>query len=463
MERADKKIKELRIQFRKKRRPVVFDFRSFCLEWNWARRSDIYTHYLHRYPAKLIPYIPIFFLSTTLCEEDGLVMDPFAGSGTVLLESIVHPYHKRNCIGIEINPLARLITKVKTTPLQEDILNQKKQHLFSTIKNNSGHYIVPDYKNLSLWFSKSAQRKLGRIRACIENLEDDNYKDFFFVCFSSIIRAVALADPNIPPPVVLNPKKYRKVVKKYLEMRNFLKRNQNPNVIKLFKESIRKNENRVKSLNGIEEVYRGEVKAKIVWDDSREPKLGKVTNKGLINKKGARKFADNSIGLMISSPPYITAQKYIRTTKLELLWLGLANSDELGNLDRKTIGTERIKATEEIQQIGIKTIDNIFNKIARVSTARAIMVSKYFNEMGIVMRNLYRVLKRNGRLILIVGNNRVCGYPIETYKLLTVLGEDIGFEVELIVKDRIRSRGMITKRHANGGLIKDEFIVMLKK
>mgnify|MGYP001598050431 CR=1 FL=1 len=66
-------------------------------------------------------------------------------------------------------------------------------------------------------------------------------------------------------------------------------------------------------------------------------------------------------------------------------------------------------------------------------------------------------------MIFFVGDNMVCGINVKTHALLAEIGEHVGFNKELIVKDRIRSRGMITSRHKNGGLIQDEYIVVLKK
>ena len=83
------------------------------------------------------------------------------------------------------------------------------------LKNNELEPMIPNYDNLSIWFSKNAQKKLGRLKAAIDNLKNDEYKDFFSVCFSSLIRKVALADPNIPPPVVLKLKKYKKSKEKF--------------------------------------------------------------------------------------------------------------------------------------------------------------------------------------------------------------------------------------------------------
>ena len=463
IEDFDKKIGELKLQYRKVNRPIVFNFRDFCSVWKWAKRSDVLTHHMHKYPAKLIPCIPIFFLSSKICSKNDIVMDPFAGSGTVLLESIVHPYNKRNCVGIEINPLARLIAKVKTTPLDHKRLQRMKDKLFLNLKRNDITPIIPQYDNLNLWFSKNAQNKLGKLRACIDELGNDDYKDFFLVCFSSLIRKVSLADPNIPPPVVLKPDKYKEGSARHDEMKDFIERNKTPKVKALFKQCVDDNERRVKSLSDIEDISKGKVKARIVWDDSRNPKIGRLAAKGNIEKKGARAFKENSIGLIITSPPYITAQKYVRTTKLELLWLGLADSKSLSELDKETIGSERVKVEEEIKPTNIKAIDNLCAKIEGISKERAIMVNRYFNDMVLVMQNFYKILKKDRVMILIVGNNKVCGYEVNTHDMLAEIGESVGFRREMVIKDRIRSRGMITRRHKNGGLIEDEYIVVLRK
>ena len=246
-------------------------------------------------------------------------------------------------------------------------------------------------------------------------------------------------------------------------MKDFIERNKTPKVKALFKQCVDDNERRVKSLSDIEDISKGKVKARIVWDDSRNPKIGRLAAKGNIEKKGARAFKENSIGLIITSPPYITAQKYVRTTKLELLWLGLADSKSLSELDKETIGSERVKVEEEIKPTNIKAIDNLCAKIEGISKERAIMVNRYFNDMVLVMQNSYKILKKDRVMILIVGNNKVCGYEVNTHDMLAEIGESVGFRREMVIKDRIRSRGMITRRHKNGGLIEDEYIVVLRK
>src|SRR5258708_21408568 len=57
---------------------------------------DRATHLIHPYPAKLLPNIPLFFLNSGLAKRGSTVMDPFCGTGTVLLESLLSG---KNCVG----------------------------------------------------------------------------------------------------------------------------------------------------------------------------------------------------------------------------------------------------------------------------------------------------------------------------------------------------------------------------
>ena len=67
-------------------------------------------HKVHSYTAKLIPQIPKFLIQN-FSKKNETVLDPFCGSGTTLIEANIL---QRNAIGIDINPLAVLISKVRT-------------------------------------------------------------------------------------------------------------------------------------------------------------------------------------------------------------------------------------------------------------------------------------------------------------------------------------------------------------
>ena len=73
---VDKILSDLIINYQNTNEVQRVDFRSLCNGWDWTKRSDVYTHYFHKYPAKLLPYIPILFLSSSLVSQDDLILDP---------------------------------------------------------------------------------------------------------------------------------------------------------------------------------------------------------------------------------------------------------------------------------------------------------------------------------------------------------------------------------------------------
>ena len=81
--------------------PQVVSFRDKC---PWIKGTDRYTHLIHRYTAKLLPHIPAFFLTSSICPSHATILDPFAGSGTVLLEGMLQGHRS---MGVEINPIAK--------------------------------------------------------------------------------------------------------------------------------------------------------------------------------------------------------------------------------------------------------------------------------------------------------------------------------------------------------------------
>jgi len=458
---VDNQLSECKEYFQDTNEPSRVNFREWCAQWPWARRSDVYTHLLHRYPAKLLSYIPIFFLSSSYAQQDDIVLDPFAGSGTVLLESIIHPYQPRTCYGVEINPLARLVAKVKTTPLDSAHLKELARQLFSLIKSvKDDQAEIPDFPNRDFWFRKRAQLDLAKVRWGIERLDaTDDYKDFFWVCFSAIIRDMSRADPMIAPPVKLKTSNFPSNRKE--EIDRLVKQKLRAKALTLFRRTVRANIERMEEL----ERTAPDTHAEIIWDDAKTIAHGSYSSKGSIDQSSAETI-EGTIGLIITSPPYIAAQKYARTTKLEMWWLGLISNDDLASLDRRMIGTERVYFDEyaEFTAVGHAAVDQLLRRIFEINPERAGIASRYFQEMREALTAIHRVLRPNGICVLVIGNNTVCGYTIKNSDILAEMArDDCGFRLEYKLVDSIRSRGLITKRHETAGLIDDEWILVLRK
>ncbi|MFZ8785579.1 TRM11 family SAM-dependent methyltransferase [Thermocrinis sp.] len=88
-------------------------------EIDWSFRgcqTQYFSHTFHPYPARFIPQIPSTFIKLFTKERE-TVLDPMCGCGTTLVEALLH---NRNAVGNDLNPLAALISKVKTTLIDEE-------------------------------------------------------------------------------------------------------------------------------------------------------------------------------------------------------------------------------------------------------------------------------------------------------------------------------------------------------
>lgn len=467
MENAIKELwDDLHLKYNSTHEPIQFNFRNCAIKFLDEKRNNTTAHGIYPYPGRLYPYIPLVLLSSDfLCSPKGKILDPFCGSGTVLLESLINPIYKRSAIGIEINPIGRLISKVKTTPLDLDIIKEKKESILCNFKNkNSQSLPVPNTNRFHFWYSNKGLRELTRLKNSIDNLENDNYKDFFWLNFSFLTRRISKADPFIPPAVILQPHKYKNSIKKKKAIADAIKNAENPNVYNLFSNLVDINSKKIASLNEVTKIHRSEATAKIVWDDARLMKYGLYGFAGKLNKAHPKRIPKNSIDCIITSPPYLTAQKYIRTSLLELMWFEDLIDEKRLEIQNKSIGKEDVQLSKvDFHELGISNIDNLVKKTHEISKGRAGEVFQYFYDMKIVFQEMHRVLKKDAKAVVIIGDNRVTGEIIETHKLIGEIAADSGFETILELKDPIRTRGMITKRHGNGGLINEEYILIFRK
>ena len=94
-----------------------------------SRHQSFLTHGLHKFPAKFFPELPRYLIRR-YSREGHQVLDPMCGSGTVPLEAMLA---KRNAIGIDIDPMARLITKTKTTLIEESVLRDAQERVIQAI------------------------------------------------------------------------------------------------------------------------------------------------------------------------------------------------------------------------------------------------------------------------------------------------------------------------------------------
>src|SRR5437773_4658289 len=92
-----------------------------CAESNQRLRTAVrdraeitgLTHGFYRYPARFSPQFAGAAIEH-FTEKGDLVIDPFAGGGTAIVEAVARG---RLAVGNDINTLAVFVSRVKTTPL----------------------------------------------------------------------------------------------------------------------------------------------------------------------------------------------------------------------------------------------------------------------------------------------------------------------------------------------------------
>jgi DNA modification methylase len=433
------RLSALLTRYEKTGKAIPVDFRK---EARLLPRTVRGRHFVHPYPAKLLAEIPRFFLSNDVLSSPGdVVLDPFCGTGTVLLEAA---YRKRHWIGADVNPLARLISRVKlgTTNVKtiEDGLI-KIEHLLSEDRE----VLQPDVVNVDLWYGSTVKHQLARLADAIGSLPRSKTRDFFMICLSICSRDLSNADPRLSVPVRLK-------LDHYPKGHPFRK----------------KTADRLIRLKTIDAFVHFRSVVSTTLNNLRDSPPDKPFDKGRILSSAQTirdQLGTNCVDLIITSPPYLGAQKYIRASSLNLGWLGLAKSHELRSLEDQVVGREHFPKS----QVSIRSSPEILHaqrlirKTDAINPLRGKIADTYLSEMKQIIDTLYAALRPGGHLILIIGNNHLCGSPFPTEKYLRQFAIASGFTVRLRLVDTIKSRGLMTKRNKTANLISREWILVLHK
>lgn len=390
--------------------------------------QSVLTHGLHKYPAKFFPELPRWLIRR-YSQENDWILDPFAGSGTTNVEALLL---KRHSVGIDVDPFSRFISKVKVTPLVEKEIKSAQKNLLEAILHYRPSLVtesdLPDFPYRDNWFNKEILLELTYLRKQIHSLDtSDEVKNFFKVCLSSIVRSVSNADNNCTRTVIR--KKLNKLVRPSDALNKF-----------------------VKAL---------EVKVPKMLEFSRNYPSGITVN--IPEDMDARdiKYKPNHFDLALTSPPYVNAVDYPRTHQLEMYWLDYAQ-ESLIALKKQNVGTESVSAQhyKTEHKIGVPEADRAIANIFKVDPRRAYIAFKYLDDMRKNLIEVHKVLREDGKYVIVVGNNRIRGQIFENWKYLISLAENVGFEIETYFGSEIIKHFIKVPR---GERINTDWVLVLKK
>lgn len=336
-----------------------------------------YTHCIHTYPAMMIPQIArrLIYLYGKNAKT---LLDPFCGSGTSLVEASL-TNHIKEAYGFDLNPLATLISKVKTTQINDLTLISTLKVILS---ENKEDIIIPKFKNIEFWFKPKVIKDLALLKKAINKLQDDNIKNFFKVCFSETIR---------------NTSNTRNSEFKLYRMPKEKLEKYNPDVFKEFEKIAHK------YINGVREYNKIKTNTKI--------------NINLFSSMNELPIKENIIDILVTSPPYgdsKTTVAYGQFSRLALQWL---DYEDINSLDNKLLGG---KASENLEiKINSPTLKDIIQKIKTIDEKRAREVLSFYEDFDKVVIQLSRVMAKDGYVCFVVGNRTVKGINIPTDKIMS--------------------------------------------
>jgi len=390
------------------------------------------THNIHKYPAKYIPNVPRWAMSKYIKDEGKLVLDPFCGSGTTLVEAILNSH---DSVGIDIDPLAVLISKVKTTRIDSQKLIEIKKDVINSIKTPPKQLFRPKLETLEHWFNNDAIHDLGLLRSIVEEYKDDkDVYDFLIITLSSIIRKVSNADDQSQ--------------KTYVSHTNM---KSPPSVLPLF---IKRLDLYSKRLIELFEKVNNDTRVLVSRNDARDLELFWEENNL------------NPADLAVTSPPYIKAIDYIYNQMAEYFWIGdlfgLENQKKQNLYKTQYVGTKQVGAKiykDKLPKTGIDEIDSLVLKIKEKDVKHAYIVAKFFVDMEKNFKEVKNVLNDDSHYVMVIGNNSVSGYNVPSHKFLIQCAEKVGFKYSNHFGYNIRNRYMRFPRKGRGGIIKEDWVI----
>ncbi|WP_176548132.1 DNA methyltransferase [Natrinema sp. CBA1119] len=419
------------------------------------------THGLHNYPARMPPQIPKFFFGHYLGTDDiqpgDTVWDPFGGSGTTALEAQL--LNLRATVS-DINPLACMITRAKTTPIDIECYREawrvfargRLPEFSNTITEafqqidesyTAGDDMAalrPEVSERFEWFPKPQLYQLRHLRQRIDAVETaygETIARFFRIALSITAREVSYQRTG-------EYKRYRIPEEARTE--------HDPDVFRIFTRELRSNlqqmDRYISAIPNPEPVV-------VSHGDSRT----------------ATHIPTNSADIVLTSPPYgdhdttvaygqysldpaVISMKVSRAMMKEVDKMGLGGRNNQGDRLR-SLATRSEKLGDILD-------------VLRSQNGRSGDTLSFFNDYFDVIKQVKRVLRGGQPAVFVVANRTVSDVQIPLDQITMELLENVGFEPQMILS---RSLPYKTLPYANsprnvagqtGSMMSNENIVIAR-
>jgi ubiquinone/menaquinone biosynthesis C-methylase UbiE len=397
-------------------------------EADWTlRESDTGygPHGMHTWVAAMIPALARKLIQLT---KPTKLLDPYCGGGTVCVEGIINNI---KTTGVDANPLSVIITKAKTTPVDQTDVKYVLNSILDKVKiHKSKELFFPDYKEYRIryWFKEEHLKYLDGLARAVAKINDKNLKTFFQCVFSATVRDVSLTYRNEIRLRRLEPAALKRF---------------NRDVLETF--SMRA----IDSVNRLSILPRNK-KSKIIQGDVKN-----------------LPFDNDEFSTIICSPPYGDERNgvpYFQFAKNMLYWLGVPKTDldyfktrVLGWYNKETIQEKRCPESTTLKEL----ITKIQNKKQNVNEAIA-----FYSDYEKGLQEMARVT--SDKIVIVIGNRVLNKQIVKNADITTELFENIGIKlIEHYKRDlpskRIPRFGSLSKTVEGGQIDKEDILIYSKK
>ena len=407
---------------------------SFREKVNGIKSTTYLTHSLYYHPAKFIPQIVRYCLDK-YCKKDGIVLDPFAGSGTMGVEASTQGHRSYM---IDINPLLDYFYPLKIPSFTKEEWEKyyyEAKYFLEEVLIREPKIINKINDNIDYWYPEMLYRYFCRVWTNFHELKKQKSKiaiNIVALSLFKISKYFSYAEHSMPKLFIS--KRKRTLIEKKL------------NEVSLFSQIETKAFGALKdvkkSVDSLLELDVKPEKAKyFAGVDSSEYNFEKLPEMDCI----------------ITSPPYLQAQEYMRTFKLEMMWVGIPQ-EKIKDYISKEIPFR--KAPSRIQGI---YINEIREKIEKKGLLK--LYDSYFWFTIKALENASKRLKKNGKLCVLIGNPKMNGVEVEIWKVFyEYFINNLGLKGLEVYEDKIITRKLFKgRKNQNPEGMKFEYLIIFEK
>ena len=382
--------------------------------WNFSKDKEDLIHRIHAYPAKFPAFITTKAIAYARDQnvEVRSIGDIFCGCGTVAYEA-----KKANIDfwGCDINPVATLIAKVKSSSYKIDRLEWSINKILQSYDRQVAQKIIIDLEEINdrikYWFTDRAIVELTYLKSAINEVitTTGKYKNFFLVAFSNILKAASRWLTKSIKPTIDKHKKEINIRDAYVKQVRMM--------IKAFTQS-KAGQDGIKPL---------------------------IQTKNVLRTRARR----DKLDLLITSPPYVTSYEYADLHQLSTLWLDYVN--DFRDLRKGTIGSvfENDRFESDIKKLN-STGDSIVWQLYTKDKARSRSAARYYVDMQRIVKIAYNKLSDHGMAVFVIGNTEYKGVRINNAGHLLESMCSQGFSKPKVLKRKISNKILTPYRDQQG-------------